>query len=98
MKTPTPTQAAVAAEVRAAAGRANCNQSDLARVLGISPASMAPRWHGRQAYDVNELDMLAAHFDVPITELFGRPAPAPGDTQRYGDVDADISVPVAMAA
>lgn len=98
MKTPTPTQAAVAAEVRAAAGRANCNQSDLARVLGISPASMAPRWHGRQAYDVNELDMLAAHFDVPITELFGRPADGPPVTQRYLGVGADISADELVAA
>jgi transcriptional regulator with XRE-family HTH domain len=61
----------VAEEVRALCARRDMKQKDLAVVLGYSQPSVSDRYHGKTAYTLDDLERIAAHFDVNITDLFG---------------------------
>ena len=77
---------AVAAEVRAGLGRHRVTQAALAELIGMSRPALAARLHGRQAFDVDELLVIAAHLDIPVLELI---APA----ERVSRVRGDIAYP-----
>ena len=61
----------VAAEVRALMGRYGVTQMMLSKVLGVSQPQVGQRLKCAIAFDVNELDKLAAYFDVDPEELLG---------------------------
>jgi len=63
----------VASEVRALMGRHRVSQTALADALGLSQSSLSARLRCELPFDVDELSRVAAHFDVPITDLFGSP-------------------------
>lgn len=67
-KAPAP-RLAVAAEILALMGRTRTSQKALAAVLGLSQPSLSKRLSGKQAFDLDELLKIAAHFDVVVTDL-----------------------------
>lgn len=69
---------AVAAEVRAEIARHSSSGVALARALNMSQSALARRLSGDMPFNIDELDAIARHFDVPITDLLG------GDRYRGG--------------
>lgn len=70
----------VATEVRTLAARHRYTQEMVGQLLGLKQSAISRRFKGEVAFDVDELEMLAQTWDVPITDLFG-PVPRP----RQGD-------------
>jgi len=66
------TRKRVAAEVRAAAARADLRQSDVARAAHISPASLNRKWRGRNAYTVDELVSISRALGTDPADLLPR--------------------------
>ena len=60
---------AVAEEIRALMGRRRTSQTALAHVLELSQPSLSKRLSGDQAFSLDELLAIAAHFDVEVTAL-----------------------------
>ena len=65
-------RSAVAAEVRAAAGRAGLRQIDVSRSARISRPSMSRKWRGETSYTVDELVAIAGVFDIDPGTLMPR--------------------------
>lgn len=65
------TRSRVAEEVRALCARRKLTQKALGEVLGYSQPTISDRYNGVTAYTLDDLDRIAAYFDVPITDLFG---------------------------
>jgi transcriptional regulator with XRE-family HTH domain len=65
----------VAAEVRALMGRYNVTQMDLTRVLGVSQTGISKRLRGITPFDADEIGVLAHHFGVSPSVLFGEATP-----------------------
>jgi transcriptional regulator with XRE-family HTH domain len=63
----------VAAEVRAEVGRRNCTQQELAGILGVAQPNVSRRLTGKQPFDTDELDKLAAHWGVPVDRFLSLP-------------------------
>lgn len=49
------------------------SQADIARLLGISQASVSDRLNGKSLFTLDELDVLAEAFDIDVAELVGPP-------------------------
>jgi transcriptional regulator with XRE-family HTH domain len=62
-------------------GRYRITQAELADAIGMSAQAMSQRMQGRIAFRIDELDEIAAYFDVPITSLLESSDPA-GDVSR----------------
>lgn len=60
---------AIAAEVRAAAGRAGMRQVDLVRSTSISRQSLSRKWNGDAPFTVDELIEIARALDIPPSHL-----------------------------
>lgn len=60
----------VVSNVRALFARRNVSAARVAQSVGWSQPYMSRRMSGRTPFDVNDLDTLAAAFDVPITRFF----------------------------
>jgi transcriptional regulator with XRE-family HTH domain len=60
---------AVAAEVRAAAGRAGMKQSDLVRLTSISRQSLSRKWNEETPFMVDELIEIARALNIPASHL-----------------------------
>lgn len=71
METPT-YSAALAAEVRAALGRAGLRQSHLATATGISRAVLSRKLSGRQAISADELLVIAEALGVKASDLMAQ--------------------------
>ena len=67
-----PLRAAVAEEIQILLLRRKSNPTQLAKRLGWSQSYMSRRIVGDSAFDVDDLERIAAALDVPITELFPR--------------------------
>jgi transcriptional regulator with XRE-family HTH domain len=65
--------AGVVEEIRALMGRRRVSQKQLGDALGLAQPTMSKRMNGKIAFDLNELDGIAAFFDVSILDLFPRP-------------------------
>jgi transcriptional regulator with XRE-family HTH domain len=65
--------AGVVEEIRALMGRRRVSQKQLGEALGLAQPTMSKRMNGKIPFDLDELDAIAEFFDVPITDLFGRP-------------------------
>ncbi|HEX7277244.1 MAG TPA: helix-turn-helix domain-containing protein [Acidimicrobiales bacterium] len=63
----------VAGEVRALMGRHRVSQTALASVLGINQSSLSARLCGKLPFDLDELFIIAKHFNVEVTSLLGSP-------------------------
>ncbi len=72
----------VAAEVRAWAARRQYTQTRVAHVLGCSQAAVSRKYRGEVPFDVDELERLAAEWDLSIAAFFGSPAQADGSYRR----------------
>src|SRR4029077_11575110 len=71
-------RATVAEEVRALMGRHQVSGNRLAVMTGMTQSSMSRRLAGLYPFTVDELEVIADAFGVPITSLFGRPQPPRG--------------------
>lgn len=67
--TPTGYGEAVAAEVRAGMARRNHRITDLAEVLGVTPATASSRFYGKTPFDVVELAVVAEWLGISIDRL-----------------------------
>ena len=65
----------VAAEVRAEVARQNVTQDYLAQILGVAQPNVSRRLTGKQPFDTDELDKLAAAFGIPVDRFLTFPAP-----------------------
>jgi transcriptional regulator with XRE-family HTH domain len=63
--------AIVADNVRLLCARRGVNQSDLARLLGLSRMSVSDRFRYKTPWAIDELGILAVWFGVPVSVLFG---------------------------
>lgn len=59
----------VAANVRAEMARNNATQTDLAEVLDLPQSSISARVRGRVPFRLDEIELLSAFLDVPLSEL-----------------------------
>ena len=64
------------ANVRAELARRGLSQRVLADHLGLSPTGVSKRLSGATPIDINELAMIAAFLDVPLTTLLREDAAA----------------------
>lgn len=62
----------VAEEIRALKARRNDTQEALAAHLGRSQSYVSRRLTGEYPFDLDDLELIAARYDVPITDLFPR--------------------------
>lgn len=62
-------------------GRRGVNQTELGQVLDLSQPPMSKRLHGLLPFNIDELERLAAFFDVPIV-TFIPPATGPASRSR----------------
>lgn len=60
---------AIAAEVRAAAGRAGMKQADLVRLTSISRQSLSRKWNEETPFMVDELIEIARALNIPASRL-----------------------------
>lgn len=70
--TPTQFSEAIATEVRAEMGRQRKTQADLARALGITPATAARRLDTTAPFDTVELGNVALWLGVPPEHFYPR--------------------------
>ena len=59
----------VAAEVRAEMARQHASQTALATILNTSQAAVSRRLRGQVPFDVTELETIAGHFGVPVSQF-----------------------------
>jgi len=63
----------VATEVRAWLGRRRISGAELARQMGKSQTWVARRLDGRQAFDVDDLEQVAAVLNLHVSDFFPSP-------------------------
>lgn len=59
----------VARKIRGVMGENRCSQKELANYLGLSQGSISNRLNGDVPLSIDELDLIAAKFDIPVTDL-----------------------------
>ena len=69
MTKPNRPTAAVSEEIRAQLARRRHTQGELAEALGISQPQVSARLHGRIAWSVDEVAVVARWLDVPMSAL-----------------------------
>lgn len=69
MASTTTQREATAANVRALLARHRWTQIDLAHLLGYSQTTVSRRVTGEVPFDVDELAIIAARFEVPVESL-----------------------------
>jgi transcriptional regulator with XRE-family HTH domain len=77
----------VAEEVRALMGRRRTTGAQLARAIGVPQSSLSRKLTGRYPLDVDDLEAIAAYFEIPVASLI----PAEEETigswfPTFGDV------------
>jgi transcriptional regulator with XRE-family HTH domain len=87
--------AGVVEEIRALMGRRRVSQKQLGDALGLAQPTMSKRMNGKIAFDLNELDAVAAFFDVSILDLFPRPEPSVDLRNDRSRWTAETAAPVA---
>lgn len=61
----------IARNVRAEMIRRDVNQTDLAAVIGITQSQLSKRLRGTITLDVNEVELIAKHLGVTVSDLAG---------------------------
>jgi transcriptional regulator with XRE-family HTH domain len=87
MNTPSTATDTVRIEVKVMMARHDERQVDIAAVLGLSQSQISERIHGRKAFTIHELELLGAHWDVPITFFFADKAGAVPHLTEAGTVE-----------
>jgi transcriptional regulator with XRE-family HTH domain len=64
-------------------GRRRTSQKELGAVLGMSQPTISGRMRGEVVFNLDELEKIATHFDVPITDLL--PPTTKGAGEDQGD-------------
>lgn len=82
----TPSTQSVTEEIRVLIARRNINQKVLSAGADIKPATLSRKMKGEHPFDIWELERIAAYFEVPITDLFGRPKHTSPDIDREHDL------------
>lgn len=59
----------IAAEIRAEVARQRRKYSDLAKELGLAPATISDRMAGRVPFDTNELEKVAQWLGIDVVHL-----------------------------
>lgn len=59
----------VAENVRAESARRGVKQADLARIVGITSASLNRKWHGKTPWTLQEIDTVAESFGITPWDL-----------------------------
>lgn len=83
----------VAEEVRSWLGRRRMSGAQLARLLGKSQTFVARRLDGRQAMDLDDLEMIAGVLNVSVVQLLGDAARRSGSSGTMGVDMAPYSPP-----
>jgi len=84
----------VADEVRAWLGRRRISGAQLAREMGKSQTFVARRLDGRQAFDVDDLELVARVLRISVSDLMPRPNPQyPGHELQLVVNEAQVSEP-----
>lgn len=63
----------MAAEIRAAMGRAGIRQADLAAAIGMSRTSLSERLNLQRAFDTDHLNAIAEQLGVDVFSLMAPP-------------------------
>lgn len=63
----------VASNIRAEASRLGFSQIELGRALGISQGQITRRWKGTSAWQLDELDAVAALLGLTVNDLITPP-------------------------
>jgi len=74
MSTETSLRERVAEEVRALLGRRKMSASELARQLSLTQKYVSRRLTGETAFDLDDLEKIAAIFGVDVADLLPRSA------------------------
>lgn len=77
----------VAASVRAHLGARNINDSELARMIGVTQSAMSRRTNERVPFDVDELGLIADALGISVVDLIQMPTSSPvggGNGRLYG--------------
>jgi len=82
----------VAAEVRAALGRLDLRQSDLARRMGRNEEWVSTRLKGPTVISVNDLEAFAAALGVEIVDLLPRAVAETPRTLGYPEIGIGSSL------
>lgn len=69
MQTTNEPRSSVAAEVRAGLARVRATHADVAKILGVSTATVSKKVNGRTSFTVEEVVRLAAFLGVPPSTL-----------------------------
>lgn len=88
----------VAAEVRAWMGRRRINGPKIAAQLGTSTTYLYRRLNGETAFDINDLERIAAILDVSVISLLPAQERAEGITLKYSRTLSDELAQVGRAA
>lgn len=62
--------AGVSREIRGLLGKNQKSQKDLGKLLDLTQGSISNRLRGEVPWSIDELDLVAGYFDVPIMDLF----------------------------
>lgn len=65
-----PLRSLIAGNILALMGRHRVSQRRLGEVLGLTQPPLSKRLAGKVAFDMDEIEAIAAFFDVPVTDLF----------------------------
>lgn len=65
---------ATAAHVRELLGTHRITQTEAGRILGLPQSAVSARLTGHRAFQLDELDTLAKHFDLDVRDLIAVPA------------------------
>jgi transcriptional regulator with XRE-family HTH domain len=68
-----PLHVVVAANIRAEAARRGLNQTDMARLLGVSRMTMSDRNRGRTPWALDDIERVAQLFHIEAADLLARP-------------------------
>lgn len=72
------------------ARRGRMTNAALAAATGIEKSTLGRKLNGKADWRVSELEAIAAFFDVPITDLFGREK-AGGAPNSVGEAGLDLT-------
>lgn len=87
MEAPSTAADTVRSEVLAMMGRSRMNQTRLGQIIGVSQSQVSERLNGRKDFTIHELELLAGHWDVPITHFFADKAGAVPRINEAGGVE-----------
>lgn len=84
----------VAEEIRVLLARRKMSGAELARRTGIKQSTMSRRMTGETAFDMDDIEAIAAVLDIKVNDLF----PERGSSRDFDLAPADAAVTVGQAS